>query len=82
MTSKEKLQQEYEATPMKLVITNEGEFSRLQAMSADELLALDPQTRSKFFATAKYHANQRFAISLEGMEVGGKSVDEIVKLME
>ena len=57
----------------------DAEYDRLYNMSTTDFLLEPMAVRSKFFSTNKWHFGQRQGIpSLQGMTVGGRSVEEIL----
>jgi hypothetical protein len=78
MTVEEQLEQEYRDAPEQEAMPRQ-EFDRICNLSSDDLLKLKPSLRARFYSTGKYYAGLRQATSWEGMVVGGKTAEEILK---
>jgi hypothetical protein len=70
----------YERVPVERALTDE-EWERFWDMTEEQVAALDEETKVKLFSTQKWHAGQRYNAewSTQGMQIGDKSFDEVVK---
>ena len=79
MLSDAEKQQEYDQAPEKRIL-DDDQFERIQDLTDKEFATLTRDQRAAFYSTSKWHAGQRMSMdSLEGMTVGGKSVDDILR---
>lgn len=73
---------EAEGVEAERLLSDEG-FDQIRRLSLQEIAELPEDMRRKFFATSRWHFNQRCTIdSIEGMMIGGKSIDEVLKEQE